>query len=113
MIHHGESQFRAADFAARGFQARERLRGSAFVNQVTIDIDERRLAGNFAHDVRVPNFFVESQRGHQRIFFFTFESLCGWTAAQAWALREICAKTCRAQSGILYRLEMGAVVCFV
>src|SRR5260221_3196265 len=39
VIHHCKGQIRAADFAALGFQAGECLRGSAFVNEVPVNID--------------------------------------------------------------------------
>jgi len=41
MIHDGEGEIGAADFAAFGFESGEGLRGSTFVNQVAVDIDER------------------------------------------------------------------------
>ncbi len=68
VVHHGESQFRAANFAACGFESRERLWRSAFVDQVAIDVNQRGLARDFAHDVRVPDFFVKGQRGHEFVF---------------------------------------------
>lgn len=65
MIHHGEGELGAADFAARSFESRKCLRRSAFVDQVAIDVNQRGLPGDFAHDVRVPDFFVKGQRGHE------------------------------------------------
>ena len=65
MVHHREGELRAAHFASRRFQAGECLRGSAFMDQMAVDIDERRLAGLFVDDVRVPDFFVQRTRGHR------------------------------------------------
>src|SRR6266481_4311847 len=68
VVHDGEGEIGAADFAAFGAQAGEGLRGSAFVDEVAVDIDERGLAGLFVDDVTVPNFLVESfRRGHRDV----------------------------------------------
>lgn len=95
------------------------------MNEVTIDVNEGWLAGDFAHHVRVPNFFVEGQRGHQIV---VSGFICVWIvtapalgrqslrvlAGRAnGAVREIRVKTRWATSGNLYRFEMTAVVCFV
>src|SRR6267154_3958530 len=40
VVHYGESEIGAADFASFGAQAGERLRGSAFVNEMTVNIDD-------------------------------------------------------------------------
>ncbi len=64
MIHHREGQLGLAHFAAGCFESRERLRGSAFVDQMAVDIDQRGLTGLFVDDVRVPDFFVECAGGH-------------------------------------------------
>jgi len=60
VVHHRECKIGAADFASLGAQAREGLRGSAFVDEVAVNIDERGLAGLFVDNVGVPNFLVES-----------------------------------------------------
>jgi len=39
------------------------LRGSAFVDEVAVDIDERGLSGLFVDDVAVPDFLVKSFGG--------------------------------------------------
>ena len=65
MVHHGESEVGAADFAALGFQSGEGLRGSAFVDEVPLDVDEGGLAGFFVNEVVVPDFFVECFRRHR------------------------------------------------
>src|SRR6476646_6722475 len=64
VIHHCESQVGAAHFAAFRAQAGERLRRSAFVNQVAVNINERGLARLFINNVVVPNLFVQSFGGH-------------------------------------------------
>jgi hypothetical protein len=48
---------RLPDLAAGGTQPIKRLRRSNFVNEVQIDVDERRLVGGLADDVRVPKLF--------------------------------------------------------
>jgi len=45
VVHDGEGEIGAADFAAFGFESGEGLRGSAFVDEVAINIDERGFAG--------------------------------------------------------------------
>ncbi len=64
MVHHGESEIGAADLAAFDAKSREGLRGSAFVNEVAVDINDGRLAGVFANYVGVPDFLVESFGWH-------------------------------------------------
>ena len=65
MIHHGESEVGAAHFAAGGFQARKGLRRGDFVDQVAVNVNERRFAGDFANDVSIPDFFVECLWRHR------------------------------------------------
>ena len=43
MVHDGEGQFGAANFAAGGFESRECLRGSALVNEMPVNIKESGL----------------------------------------------------------------------
>ena len=57
MVHHRESQIGAADFAAFGTQARKSLRRSPLVNQVAININDGGLAGFFANQMRIPDFW--------------------------------------------------------
>ena len=64
VVHDGEGEIGAADFTALGAKAGEGLRRGAFVNEVAIDIDERRFAGFFVDDVGIPNFLVERFGGH-------------------------------------------------
>jgi hypothetical protein len=45
MVHDRESQVRPPYFSARFFQPGKCLRGSALVDQVAVNIDERRLSG--------------------------------------------------------------------
>ncbi len=59
VVHHREGEIGAADFASFGTQAGEGLRGSAFVDEVAVDIDERGVAGLFVDNMGVPNFLVE------------------------------------------------------
>ena len=68
VVHHGEGQIGATDFTSFGAQAGKGLRGSAFVDEVAVDIDERGLARLFVDDVTVPNFLVKSFRGAHRKF---------------------------------------------
>ena len=58
VIHHRKRKVRSPDLAPRSLQSRKSLRRSAFMNQVTIDVDKRRLVGNFAYKMRIPDFFV-------------------------------------------------------
>src|SRR6266481_1271541 len=64
MIHHGEGEIGAADFAAFGAKAGESLGRGAFVNEVTVDINDRGLAGLLVNDVGVPDFLIERFRRH-------------------------------------------------
>src|SRR6267143_1810032 len=64
MVHHRESEIRAADLAAFGSESRKSLGRGAFVNQMAVDIDERRLAGCIMNNVRVPDFLIERFRCH-------------------------------------------------
>ena len=64
MIHHGERELRTPHFAPGGFQPGECLRGSSFVNQMSVDINDGGLPGNFAHQMRVPDFFKQGTRSH-------------------------------------------------
>ncbi len=66
VVHHREGQIGAAHFAARGLDAGKRLRGSAFVDEVPVNVDQRGFAGFFADHVRVPDFFVQCAGSHER-----------------------------------------------
>ena len=66
VVHHGEGEIGAANFAAFGAQAGESLGRSAFVNEVAVDIDKRRLVRGFMDDVGVPDFLVERFWCHGR-----------------------------------------------
>src|SRR6266404_1758400 len=79
VVHHREGEIGAADFASLGAQAGEGLRGSAFVDEVAVDIDERGLAGLLMDDVAVPNFLVESLRSGHRLFEWI---LALWTGSR-------------------------------
>ena len=58
----GDGAFRPAHLAARGAQALEGLRRGDLVNQVQVDIKQRRLVGGFAHYVASQSF-SKSVRG--------------------------------------------------
>jgi hypothetical protein len=59
MVHHREGEIGAANFSALGAQPGKSLRGGAFVNEVTVNIDDRGLPGLFADEVGVPDFLVK------------------------------------------------------
>jgi hypothetical protein len=63
VVHHGEGEIGAADFASFGAETGKGLRGSAFVDEMAVDVDERGLARLFVDNVAVPDFLVESFRG--------------------------------------------------
>ena len=50
--------------AALDAQALERLRRGDLVDEVEVDVEERRLAVLLADDVRVPDLVEERSRGH-------------------------------------------------
>jgi hypothetical protein len=62
VVHHREGEIRAADFASLSSEAGERLRRSAFVDEVAVDIDQRGLPWLFVDNVTVPNLLVQSLR---------------------------------------------------
>ena len=64
MVHHRKGKLRLANFAPRGFQSRKGLRRSAFVDQVTVNVNQSGLPGFFPDNVCFPNFFVESASCH-------------------------------------------------
>ena len=47
MVHDGEGEIGSADLAAFGAEAGEGLRGSAFVNQMAVNINKSRFARLF------------------------------------------------------------------
>ena len=65
VIDRGERQVGPADPPARQPQALERLRTRHLVNQVPVDIKQRRLVGG-SHLVALPDF-LEQGLGHQRL----------------------------------------------
>ena len=64
MVDGGERQLRPPHAPARQPEPIERLRTGHFVNQVPIDVQERRLVGR-RHDVAIPHFFKQCF-GHLR-----------------------------------------------
>ena len=64
MVHHRKSKIGAADLAAFGAETGEGLGRSAFVNEVTVDVNDPGLAGLLVNDVRVPDFLIERFRCH-------------------------------------------------
>jgi len=60
VVHDGEGEIRAADFAAFGAETSEGLRGGAFVDEVAVNVDNRGFAGLLADEVSVPDLLVES-----------------------------------------------------
>jgi len=59
MVHHRESEIGGRDLAAFGTKTAKAGR-SAFVYEVAVNVDKRRLAGIFANDVGVPDFLVQA-----------------------------------------------------
>ena len=66
VVHHGKGEIGAANLAAFRAETSEGLGRGAFVNQMAVNIDDRRLAGIFPNDVGVPDFLVKSFRCHGR-----------------------------------------------
>ncbi len=64
VVHHGKGEIGAANFAAFGFESGEGLRGSAFMDEMAVDVDECRFAGFLMNQMGVPNFFVQSFQWH-------------------------------------------------
>jgi len=64
MIHHREGEIGAANLAPFGAEAGECLRRRAFVDEMPVNIDERRLSRLFVNYVRVPDLLVESFLWH-------------------------------------------------
>src|SRR5260370_20357852 len=58
VVHHREGEIGAADFASLGAQAGESLRRRAFVDEVAVDGNKRRVVRLFVGNVPVPDFFV-------------------------------------------------------
>src|SRR5271165_5973101 len=59
MIHHRKGQVRAAHLASLGLQPRKCLRRSAFVNQMPVNKNERRLPRLLVNKVAIPNLLVK------------------------------------------------------
>ena len=64
VIHHRKSQLRAPHFAPRGLQPSKRLRRSALMNQMSVNINQGRLPRLFPHHVGIPDFFVKRACSH-------------------------------------------------
>src|SRR5262249_20008699 len=64
VVHHGERKLGPADCSTLGPETCERLRRSSFVDEMAVDVNERRLARLFVDNVIFPDFFVESLRRH-------------------------------------------------
>jgi len=96
MVHHGESEIGAADFAAFGAKPGKSLRGSAFVDQVAVNVDDGRLAGLFADDVAVPDFLVE---GFGCVGHFISQFLAVRRSTKILALRQAGAKESASRNG--------------
>ena len=64
VVHDGKGQVWPAHFAAGGLQSSKRLRGRHFVDEVTVDVNQRRFSGRLADEVRFPNFPVHCARIH-------------------------------------------------
>ena len=58
MVHHRESQVGAAHLAPGSFESGKGLGRSDFVDQMAVNVDERRLARSLADEVGLPNLFV-------------------------------------------------------
>src|SRR3954468_21045713 len=56
VVDRGDGAIGTADLAAIDAQPFEGLWGSDLVNEMEVDVNERRLTGGFAHDVRRPDF---------------------------------------------------------
>jgi len=59
MVHGGYGTFRLANPTSGGAQSIEGLRGGDLVDQVQVDIQNRRPTGRFGHCVCVPNFLKQ------------------------------------------------------
>jgi hypothetical protein len=57
VVHCGQGEFRTSNFALVHTQSIERLGAGDFVDQMQVDINDRRLARFFPDNVIVPNFF--------------------------------------------------------
>src|ERR1700680_3323991 len=64
-----------ADFAAGERQTLEGLRPRDFMNQVEVDIEQRRFTGRFVDDVGIPDFFKECLGGHGWELFLRTKAL--------------------------------------
>ena len=58
MIHDGKREIGTPHRPSRRFQSGKGLRGSAFVNQMAVNIDQRRFSRRLADQVRFPNLAV-------------------------------------------------------
>src|SRR5437870_4476533 len=64
MVHHRKGEVGSADFAAFRAKPGESLGRGAFVDEVTVNIDDGGLAGLLVNDVGVPDFLIERFRSH-------------------------------------------------
>src|ERR1700733_14850690 len=69
MVHNRKGQFRPAHFAPCRFDPCECLWGSAFVDEMSIDVNQGGLARFFPNYVVVPNLFVKCSSSHS-VFAF-------------------------------------------
>ena len=68
VVHHRKCQFWPAHLAPMGLQSGKGLWRGGFMNQMPVDVNERRLAGLLVDDVRFPDFFVQRARRHSVMF---------------------------------------------
>ena len=64
MVHDGKGQVGPADLTPGGVQPGKSLRRGDLVDQVAVNIDERRLTRGLAHQVRLPNLLVHGLGRH-------------------------------------------------
>src|SRR5712672_1470165 len=58
VVHHGEGEIRAANLASFGAEAGKGLGRRTFVDEVTVNVNNRGLAGIFANNVGIPDFLI-------------------------------------------------------
>ena len=65
VVHDGERQVGPAHFAPRHLEAGKSLRRGGLVDEVAVNIDDRRLARLLGNQVGLPDFFVQSSSRHK------------------------------------------------
>src|SRR5690348_1197331 len=70
MVHHGKRQIGPTHAPFGGLQTGKCLRRRHLMDQMPVNIEQRGLAGFFAYDVRVPDFFVKGSWIHIRLAGF-------------------------------------------